>query len=166
MTITIERPKGTPATKAKGSLGFDQFQTAYVTNDFDRAIQVFRDRYGMDKWTVMEPGSGMKIGIAWTGGQQIELIDASDTVLSIYNDWLTGKGFQIRHHHFGYYVYSKEEWDRVEQVLANEGREAVFEGDGGIVQFKYVFAQELGHYLEYIFPNENGKAFFEAAASN
>jgi hypothetical protein len=29
-----------------------------------------------------------------------------------------------------------------------------------------VFAKELGHYLEFVYPTAEGKAFFESVASN
>lgn len=164
--ITINRPAGTPSAQAPGTLGFDLFQTAYVTNDFDRAKGVFGDRFGVSNWTVVHPAEHVSIGIAWMNGHQIELIEAVKADAPMYNDWLGTQDFVIRHHHFGYYVYSPEEWARLDAVIAKEGRTVVLEGDGGIVQFRYVYAEELGHYLEYVYPNEAGKAFFESAATN
>ena len=168
MAITVNRPPVT--TTPAGSLGCEQFQTAYVVRDLDEAIETFGKHYGVKDFTMlpmppMEGGASMRIGLAWTGGQQIELIEAKGPGLELYTDWMKD-GRAIKHHHFGYFIHNDEEWEELEKKLAAEGREYVFSGDGGICQFIYVDAPELGHYLEFVYPNEEGKALFESVPGN
>lgn len=40
------------------------------------------------------------------------------------------------------------------------------DSDTDMMKVVYVYAPELGHYLEYIFPNDKGKYFLESAAEN
>lgn len=168
MAITVNRPGAT--AMPGGSLGCELFQTAYVVRDLEAAKKAFADNYGVKNFLdvpmpPMEGETSMRISLAWTGGQQIELIEAKGPGLELYTDWMKG-GEAIRHHHFGYFVHSDEEWAALEKRLADEGKEYVFAGDGGICQFIYVKAEELGHYLEFVYPNEQGKALFESVPNN
>ena len=124
MAITVNRPAVT-ATPA-GSLGCEQFQTAYVVRDLDEAIETFGKHYGVKDFTrlpmpPMEGGASMRIGLAWSGGQQIELIEAKGPGLELYTDWMED-GRAIKHHHFGYFIHNDEEWAELEKKLAAEGR--------------------------------------------
>ena len=168
MAITVKRPG--PTTAPGGSLGCEMFQTAYTVRDLDAAKKAFSDNYGVTRFLdlpmpAMEGGTSMRIALAWVGGNQVELIEAKGPGLELYTDWMKG-GEAIRLHHFGYFVHSDEEWAAVEKKLAEEGKEHVFAGDGGICQFIYVKAEELGHYLEFVYPNEQGKALFESVPNN
>jgi len=165
MAITVKRPRSEAG--AGGSLAFELFQTAYVTSDLKHATQLLGDRYGIGQWTIFDPGGGMQIGLAWVHGHQIEIIQAVGTGIALYTDWLPQTDdFAIRLHHFGYYIHDDAEWVAMEQMLEREGRPIIFGGDGGFMQFAYVDAPELGHYLEYVYPSAEGKAFFESVASN
>jgi extradiol dioxygenase family protein len=157
-------------TPAAGSLGFSLFQHAYVVRDLDAAIATFGDHYGVSQFTIlpmpaMEGGASMRIALAWSAGQMIELIEAKGPGLGIYTDWLAD-GSAIRLHHFGYLIEDDEQWAAVEKRLEAEGKPPVFAGDGGICQFIYVHAPELGHYLEYVYPNAEGRELFEKVAAN
>lgn len=50
----------------------DLFQVAYVTNDIERALQVFADRYGVKEWRRMEgdlkEGGHIRVEFGWAGG--------------------------------------------------------------------------------------------------
>lgn len=106
--ITINRPE--KASRPAGLLGHDKFQIAYVTNDLERAMEIFSERYRMENWTVLDAGI-MRIALAWTNGQQFELIHTSEEYLPLYDDWIDkAGGFVIRHHHFGYLIYGDDEW--------------------------------------------------------
>lgn len=165
MAIAVTRPPATPSIS--GSLAFELFQTAYVTTDLARATQVLGDRYGVRHWTTLSPGGGMEIGLAWVRGHQIEIIQAVGTDMTIYTDWLPKTdAFAIRLHHFGYYIHDDAEWAEMEALLEREKRPVIFGGQADIVRFAYVDAPELGHYLEYVYPTDAGKAFFESVAAN
>lgn len=164
MTITIARPER--AARPTGLLGYDKFQTAYVTTDLDRAVDTLRSAYKIENWTLLDVGV-MRIGLAWINGQQIEIIETFGDHQPLYDDWIDKAGeFSIRQHHFGYYIYDNTEWILLRQQLAQDGRPLLMDVDTGALKIIYVYAAELGHFLEYIFPNEQGKAFFESVAAN
>lgn len=168
MTMTVNRPA--TAAASGGSLGFELFQTAYVVRDLDAAIATFANSYGVRNFTPLPvpPMGGetsMRIALAWSAGHQIELIEARGPGLELYTDWMV-EGRDIRQHHFGYFIHDDAEWTALEAKLKAEGKDYAFAGDGGICQFIYVEAPELGHYLEFVYPNEQGKAFFESVAAN
>ncbi len=168
MSVTFKRPPA--AAKPAGSLGFELFQTAYVVRDLDAAMKTFKDNFGLGEFTMlpmppMADGASMRIALAWTAGHQIELIEAKGPGLELYTDWML-EGRNIRQHHFGYLIRDDAEWAALEKKLKDEGRDYVSAGDGGICLFIYVDAPELGHYLEFVYPNAEGKAFFEQVAAN
>jgi hypothetical protein len=53
----------------------------------------------------------------------------------------------------------------MEQKLEAEAKPQVFFGAPPICKFTYVFAKELGHYLEFVYPTAEGKALFECVAA-
>jgi hypothetical protein len=164
MTISIDRPAS--AKSPGGLLGYDKFQIAYVTNDLDRAVDIFRAKHNIRNWTIFD-GGVMHIALAWVNGQQIELIQTHGAHQPLYDDWIDKAGdFVIRHHHFGYFVYSDAEWQQLRAQLKTDGRALPMAADTEMLKVIYAEAPELGHYLEYIYPNEKGKAFFESVASN
>ena len=162
--MAIDRPAA--AQRPAGLLSYDKFQTAYVTNDLDQAIELFGEQYNIRNWTVFDPGV-MRIALAWTNGQQIELIHVSTGYMPLYDNWIDKAGpFVIRHHHFGYFVHSEAEWSLLRNQLKTYGRPLTMDDETEMLKVIYVEAPALGHYLEYIFPTEAGKAFFESVASN
>jgi extradiol dioxygenase family protein len=167
MNTTLNRPGIDPVIK--GSLGFELFQHAYIVRDLDAAIATFRTHYGIEQFTVlpmppMEGSTSMRIALAWSGGQMIELIEAHGPGLELYTGWhVTGQ--DIRLHHFGYLIENDAQWAALEQKLEAEAKPQVFFGAPSICKFIYVFAKELGHYLEYVYPTAEGKALFESVAA-
>lgn len=165
MAISINRPAR--SIKPAGLLGYDKFQIAYVTNDLERAIEIFREDHNIQNWTVFDAGGGMRIALAWTNGQQIELIHTGALDMPLYDDWVDKNGeFTIRHHHFGYFIYDDAEWAQLNRQIEAGNRRRMMDADTEMLKVIYIDAPELGHYLEYIYPNEKGKAFFESVASN
>lgn len=163
--ITVPRPSKAP--KPVGLLGYEQFQTAYVTNDLARAKKALGDIYGIRNWSDVD-GGVMRIALAWSNGLQFELIEtASDQHQPLYDDWIQRDGdFVIRHHHLGYFVNSNDEWQLLRRQIEAVGREIWMDIDTGVMKVIYIEAPELGHFLEYIFPNEEGRKFFSGCASN
>jgi len=160
-------PRPTTMKKPAGSLDFELFQTAYVTNDLIKAKQKFAECHGVHNWTTFEPWPGVTIGMAWLHGHQIELVHAVGSGHELYTQWIPeSSDFVIRLHHFGYFIQNDDEWSEMKQLVEKENRPIIFSGDGGICQFAYVDAPELGHYLEYVYPNEEGIAFFTSIAVN
>lgn len=167
MTSLVTRPPR--AAHAKGSLGYEIFQNAYIVRDLEAGMAAFA-KYGIADFTVlpmpeMPEGTVMRIALAWTAGHQIELIQASGPGVELHGTWLR-EGQDIALHHFGYFINSDEEWAELEARLAAEGRPYVSSGDAGICKFIYVDAPELGHYLEFVYPSESGRALFGSVAAN
>lgn len=77
--------------RAKGLLHNDHFQIAYVTNDMDRAVALFRDRLGVAAFreSDYETPEGTSIGIrsAWIGAMMYEICCGSDPGMELYTDW-------------------------------------------------------------------------------
>jgi extradiol dioxygenase family protein len=167
MNVSLNRP--IIASDIKGSLGFELFQHAYIVRDLETAMATFKEHYGIEKFTPvpmppMEGPTSMRIGLAWSGGQMIELIEARGPGLEIYTEWSV-PGQDIRLHHFGYLIENDGQWAALEQKLAAEGKPHVFFGSPSLCKFIYVFAKELGHYMEFVYPTAEGKAFFDSVAA-
>lgn len=83
-------------------------QVAYVTNDIDAAIEVFRSEFDTPGFYVFtnvgtgsdEGGPQLKIGLARVGGVEIELIEPIGDTAPLFKDVLPAGGeFAIRFHH-------------------------------------------------------------------
>lgn len=167
MTVSLTRPAPTARATA-GPLAFEQFQTAYVTNDIDRACEVFAQRYGMTEFRRLEgplaAGGHIRIEVAWAGGCLYELVWASGPGGAFYTDRLPADRFAIRHHHLGFLVPTEAAWEGLRRMIAEGGWQVALETEvPGFMRACYIEAPELEHYLEYIFPEPAGLAFFETA---
>lgn len=169
MTVILRRPAVRNGLGV-GPLGFEQFQTAYVTNDIDRACEVFADRYGISSFRRLEgalqEGGRIRIEIAWAGGALYELVCATGAGSQFYVNRLPAQGFAIRHHHLGFLVPDAAGWDRLQQLIEHGGwKVALRTVVPGFMQACYIEAPELEHYLEYLLPEPAGLDFFETAPS-
>lgn len=149
----------------------DLFQIAYVTNDIERALAVFADRYGVKEWRRMEgdlkEGGHIRVEFGWAGGALFEVTQADGAGSELYRQGLPADEFAIRFHHLGYFVPTEEAW-RALLAEIERGKVKVFNETNvpGFLQARIVEAPDLGHYLEYIFPEAGGVAFFQGAPSN
>jgi hypothetical protein len=164
MRKVLHRPDATSA----GVLGVEQFQMAYVTNDMERACDVFRTRYGIGEFRRLEgpfpEGGHVRIEIAWAGGTLYELVEASGPGGEFYRSRLPQDRFAIRHHHLGFFVPGEAEWAALEARIAGEGWKVVLRTDvPGFMRACYIEAPELEHYLEYLLCEPAGLEFFEGA---
>lgn len=156
---------------ARGLLRNDHFQMAYATNDIERAQALFSERYGIREYRQlkgeMPSGGHIHVELAWVGNTMYELISASGPGSEIYMSRLPDSEFTIRHHHLGFLIYNREDWDQLHRVIAEGGFDLLSENNNqGFMRHCFVDAPELGHYLEYIFPEPAGLAFFEAVPGN
>jgi hypothetical protein len=137
-------------------------QIAYVTNDFDRALAVWRDQFDVPAFHVFtndSPGLEasqpyrLKIALALVGGTEIELIEPLDGN-AMYGDPLPKDGsFAIRFHHvcmrvdgplsaFEDYLASIDA--RVHPVVYSGGM-------ANLMRFAYTDERaSLGHYVEHV----------------
>lgn len=159
---------GRPGFDAGGEslLSAEHCQVAYVTSDIERAVTVFRDRYGVASFRTHQadlgPTGKMTIALAWAGGVMIELIQAAGPGLAFYNRLLPETGFAIRQHHLGYFVKDRAAWASIEQRIEREKWPVALQGGSDdTMWFIYIYAEELGHYLEYMYLGTTGQKFFD-----
>jgi hypothetical protein len=152
---------------ADGLLLAEHFQMAYVTTDMDRALDLFSTRFGIRKFSRLEgqmsAGGHIRAELAWVGTIMYEVICASGAGSELYMDRLPrGDGFHIRHHHLGFLLRSREQWDAVMVKARQSGWCVPYHNDNPLVEICFVDATELGHYLEYFLPKQAGLDFFES----
>jgi extradiol dioxygenase family protein len=165
---------GRPAAKFGAGEGLyrnDLFQVAYVTNDIERALQIFADRYGVKEWRRMEgdlkEGGHIRVEFGWAGGSLFEVTQADGAGSDLYRQGLPDGEFAIRFHHFGYFIPTEAAWQALLKEI-DEGGVKVFNETNvpGFLQARIVEAPDLGHWIEYIYPEAGGIAFFQGAPSN
>lgn len=165
---------GRPPTKFAAGAGLfrnDLFQVAYVTNDIERALQVFAERYGVKEWRRMEgelkEGGHIRVEFGWAGGALFEVTQATGDGSALYQQGLPADEFAIRFHHLGYFVPAAEDWQALLKEIDQGGVKVVNETNvPGFLQARIVEAPDLGHWIEYIHPEAAGIAFFQGAPSN
>lgn len=146
------------------------YQTAYVTNDLDQALELFKEIYGVPQFLVMPSdmpatyrgGPGrlhIRLALANLDGVQIEVIEALEGCIDLYREGLPGAGFGLVHHHLAMRVKGpRAAWDRWRAEAAASDRAFVLEGDlGDTAQFAYLDdKRRLGHYTEYFWSADGG----------
>ncbi len=163
--------KRAPRPLSLGMLCKEHSHSAWVTNDLDRALQVFAQRYGVRKHSFIEgetpEGSRIKVAFAWAGGQVLEVICASGPRFEFYNEMLPRGEFAIRFHHLGFIVHEESGWRQLEQELRDGGWPIAYSTlTGDFIDAYYIKAPELGHYLEYVRPLKAGDDFYNAVPEN
>ena len=145
------------------------FQIAYVSNDFDRALGVFRERYGITRFfemrdVPMQVGPDdccrVSVGLVWVGSIQLELITPMGGSDAVYRDLLPADGsrFALRMHHVCQRIDSNAEFDATLAAIEQSGARIAAIGEApGLVRYVYVDQREvLGHYLEHTFYTKEG----------
>jgi extradiol dioxygenase family protein len=156
---------------SRGLLVAEHFQMAYATNDIDQAQALFADRYGITRWQGLEgqlkDGGHIRVELAWVGTLMYELLTASGSGSAIYMNRLPADaGFHIRHHHLGY-LLNDGEWQALMTEIEAKGHAMPHISlNEGFMKSCFVDAPELGHYLEYICPEQAGLDFFNAVPGN
>jgi hypothetical protein len=166
MTDLLKRP-ALSGSQTAGPLGFEQIQSAYVTNDIDRARDVLRARYGLasfhDLTAHLPEGGDIEVSLAWAGRTLYELISARGPGTEFYTNNLPKTRFAIRHHHLGFLVPDEKAWDTLERQIARDAWRIVFQRDAPqFMRACYIEAPELGHYLEYLLLRPAAVALFES----
>jgi hypothetical protein len=171
MSVVVPRPP-VVFSPGDGLLRAEHFQTAYTTNDIERALALFRDRYRIPAFHTIESelpaGGSLRVDLAWVGGMMIELQRASGPGSELFNGVLPpGGDFAVRMHHLGYLIHDADEYAGVEAEAARAGWRVPFRNKvEGFLSWCFVEAPELGHYLEYIFPEPDGAAFLAGLPSS
>jgi hypothetical protein len=160
-----------PSKTGSSLLGREHAHSAWVTNDLDRAIDIFSRRYGVSDFSFIEgpmpTGGHIKVAFAWAGGQVLEIIMGSGPGAEFYNEMLPPDEFAIRFHHLGFIVHDEAGWRALEADLrAGDWPIAHETLTGDFIDAYYIKAPELGHYLEYVRPVQAGVDFYAAVPAN
>lgn len=170
MRELLRRP-GSAFDPAKGLLRNDHFQMAYATNDIGRARDIFSDRYGIQQFRQlrgqMPAGGHIHVELAWVGNTMYELVTATGPGSDLFMRNLPGDTFALRHHHLGFLVYDEGDWHQLHELVEHNGFTLLAENNNtGFMQHCFVDAPELGHFLEFIFPEPAGLAFLQDVPGN
>ena len=166
----IKRPAAT-FPPGRGLLRNDHFQVAYATNDIDRACRIFSNQLGIERFRRLEgqlpAGGHIRVELAWVGNTMYELLTATGPGSDIYVSCLPMAAFAIKHHHLGFFVHDEAQWSALAVEAARMGQSLLAKNNNrGFLQSCFIDVPELGHYLEFIFPEAAGIAFFEGVPGN
>lgn len=171
MRSDLQRPDAADDPR-RGLLHAEHFQIAYATNDMERALGVFRDRFGVNSWRRLEgplrTGGVIRVELAWVGRVMYEVLTASGPGSAIYMDGLAGSdGFVLKHHHLGHLLQHEEDWTTLVEEIGRAGAVMAHESETpGFMRSCFVKAPEFGHYLEYMLPAPAGLALLQSVPGN
>jgi hypothetical protein len=138
------------------------FQVAYVTNDLDRAIDNFRDRFAIDRFFMPEREGFLtdegelvrtRCALCYVGEVMYELIEpGKGKAEAVYGKLSAHRGFHIAHHHMGHYAGSRQAIDQVDRDATRDGLKLMSGPIGTEGRFCYVdTSATTGHLSEYVF---------------
>jgi hypothetical protein len=152
------------------------FQHGYVTNDLDAAIEWFRTTLGTGEFSRFtgitlehveidgHPSADWSIDAALVnvGTANVELIRPVSGAVDMYRDAVR-PGAPATFHHLGVEV---DDFDCVDELVRELGRPwALRARMPGFARFGYVdLCRELGHHVEFVELEEDGRAYFAALA--
>jgi catechol 2,3-dioxygenase-like lactoylglutathione lyase family enzyme len=169
--VTLQRP-ASAFDPAQGVLHAEQFQIAYATNDIARAQALFSEKLGIREWRELggptAEGGQIDVRLAWVGPTMYELITCTGPGSELYMDRLpAGDGFKLKHHHLGLLIHDEAEWNALLAEAESKGHKVPRVSlNQHFVTSCFVDVPELGHYLEYLWPAQAGKDFFEGVPGN
>jgi len=144
-------------------------QTSYVTACIDRAWEVLGKKFGVTaffrdgpravEWDTGETMT-LRMAHAWIGSTWLEIIEPVDGAVEVYRDWLANGRFELRFHHVGIRIPDLVTWDRTLAEIEAAGHRTIFSITKNRSQkVCYVdTAQELGHYIEYLYIPDAGQS--------
>ena len=138
-------------------------QTAYVTNNMEQALAVFREQYDVSSFyvfandapgMVQSDGAQMKIALALVGGVEIELIEPLGDTAPMFSAPLPNDGsFAIRFHHVAYRIEGDlSDFEAHMASIDPEKHPVIWSGSmGDVMRFAYTDERAvLGHYVEHV----------------
>src|SRR5579862_3715560 len=150
-------------TDAPGLLTVGFGQMAWVTNDIDQAVALFRERHDTGAFAIIrnleasladDRTARMNLAVAGAGGIDIELIEPLGGDDGVWREILRGDGgFEMHFHHHAQFVSSRTDLDRLKAdgiaqgfPVSVAGRST--EGPG----FFYLDCRAtIGHHVEYLY---------------
>ena len=146
-------------------------QTAYVTNDMQQALAVFRDHYDVTSFyvfandapgMVQSDGAQLKIALAVVGGVEIELIEPQGHTAPMFSAPLPSDGsFAIRFHHIAYRIEGDlSDFEAHMASIDSEKHPVIWSGSlGDVMRFAYTDERALlGHYVEHVWMHADLRA--------
>lgn len=137
------------------------FQTGYVTEDLDRAIDLFARDHGIVNWfrtptvtlaTVTGGEMSVDIGLAWVGRTMVEIVALGGGDDHLYRQILPPGEFAVRFHHLGYRIHNADEWKALQDLAAEKGLKTVLDVKTASTDAIYLDTRDrLGHYMEYLY---------------
>jgi Glyoxalase/Bleomycin resistance protein/Dioxygenase superfamily len=138
-------------------------QLAYVTNDLDRALAVWRDHFDVPSFHVFTndmPGLEsslpfqLKIALANVGGTEIELIEPLNGTAPLHAEPLPADGsFSIRFHHVAMRIDGGLAEFEAHMASLDPVRHPVVWSGRFADMMRYAYTDErrtLGHYVEHV----------------
>lgn len=142
------------------------FQLGYVTRDLDRALEVYRQKYGDMEFLLLDPdpingkpSPTKRLALAYIDDMMTEIVQPDVTQPTIYDDILPDEAGPIRLHHFGYLI---DDHSAMIQRCEDMGYSVPFHGMiEGFMDYSYADTRaDLGHYCEFMRLYDGGEAFF------
>lgn len=145
-------------------------QMAYVTNDLDAAMTLFRDRHQVSRYlelrdypveTGPEGHARLDIALAFAGAIQVELIRPRGGADTVYRQILDDNGhFQLQFHHQAHLVDSLGALDILRTSAIARGFPIVVDGrqDDDVAYFYADCRATIGHHIEYIWYSAKAQA--------
>lgn len=153
-------------------------QIAYVTTDYDRAQVEFANHYGVSQWMdlpeadieVRDGSSGrLKVGLAYVGDLQLELIEPRGGDDTVYRSPLPDTGFAVRFHHVAQVMETSADLDEALAAAEASGVPIAVRGSiaGGMGRYFYTDHRDaLGHFIEHIWYAPEVRPIFEQIPRN
>jgi len=140
--------------------GAGLYQLAYVTNDFERALEQCGAIHGVHEFRKLSQinvnlGAGLtalcNIALAWVGPTQLEVIQALEGEVALYAEGLPSSGFGLKLHHLARLHATREDVEAQVEKYRSEGRAMPIDAEEpGWGRYCYAdFRRELGHYIEH-----------------
>jgi Glyoxalase/Bleomycin resistance protein/Dioxygenase superfamily len=146
-------------------------QTAYVTNDMEQALAVFRDQFDLPSFyvfandapgMVQSDGAQLKIALAIVGGVEIELIEPQGDTAPMFSAPLPIDGsFAILFHHVAYRIDGDlADFETHMASIDPEKHQVIWSGSlGDVMRFAYTDERAvLGHYVEHVWMHADLRA--------
>ena len=115
----------------------------------------------------LKEGGHIRVEFGWAGGSLFEVTQADGPGSELYRQGLPKDEFAIRFHHLGYFIPDEAAWQALLKEI-EQGRVKVLNETNvpGFLQARIVEAPDLGHWIEYIYPDAGGVAYFQGVPSN
>lgn len=148
------------------------FQVGYATRDLDRAMDLYRRRFGSIEFLAYEPGivngassPTRRIALAYLGETMIEIIEPDPDQVTIFDQVVPAEVSGVGFHHFGYLV---DDHDAMLRRLEKSGYDVILKDRiEGFLDYSYADTRaDFGHFSEFIRLDDAGRAFFAEVPRN